>query len=178
MGATYILRDEYHELAVRTDYKTVTYRWDDEPFYYEAELRSADAYDRLTKRIGKIRKENMEDKLASWDMIDDFLESDEMYEFIIPGTSYMHCEPRSEDEIEEYLQEACDKVWLMRNCHISTQEPAKPINEAHRKAIERIFKTYSDIPKHGYSDWECGYWNGILGALRWVLQDEKDFLDM
>lgn len=31
--------------------------------------------------------------------------------------------------------------------------------------------------KEPVSDWDYGYWSGILAALRWVMGDEKDFLD-
>lgn len=48
--------------------------------------------------------------------------------------------------------------------------------ERRIKNIRRILSTYNDIPKDGYTDWERGYWNGIMGALRWVLGDEKDTL--
>lgn len=77
-------------------------------------------------------------------------------------------------EIENYINEAFDKVWLMRNCDIYNRIPA---NEASKTRMERILYMYEDIPKVGYSDWECGYWNGILGTLRWILGEEKNFLD-
>ena len=41
--------------------------------------------------------------------------------------------------------------------------------------MTRIEKTYA--PKLPSSDWEYGYQSGILAALRWVLGEEKDFLD-
>lgn len=50
------------------------------------------------------------------------------------------------------------------------------IEEARLQAIERIEKEYPEV-LNGFDDWECGYWNGIMGALRWVMGDEKDFLD-
>lgn len=81
---------------------------------------------------------------------------------------------RSTKEISNYANEAFDKVWLMRNCIISEREPA---HEVGRHYMEKILEKYNDIPKDGYTDWECGYWNGILGALRWVMGDEKNFLD-
>lgn len=81
---------------------------------------------------------------------------------------------RKQNEIKEYLDESFDKVWLMRNCCIPLRIPK---HEAGRENMERILSTYDDIPEAGYSDWECGYWNGVIGALRWVLGDEKDFLD-
>mgnify|MGYP003290882858 CR=1 FL=1 len=76
---------------------------------------------------------------------------------------------RNTKDIIKYMDEACDKVWLMRNVGRGREESVEN--------IQRILNTYGDIPEDGYTDWECGYWNGILGALRWVLGDEKDFLD-
>ena len=55
-----------------------------------------------------------------------------------------------------------------------------------KECYDKYFKgesyIYHDIPtdrrgRINYTDWECGYWNGIMSALRWVLGDEKDFLD-
>lgn len=80
---------------------------------------------------------------------------------------------RTISEIIEYQDEAFDKVWLMR-----TRPCEDPDTEKRRvDAIERIFNAYDDIPENGYTDWECGYWNGIMGALRWVLGSDKDELD-
>jgi hypothetical protein len=80
---------------------------------------------------------------------------------------------RREKEILKYLDEAFDKVWLMRTHACDIPE----IEEKRLESVQRILETYEDIPQEGFSDWECGYWNGIMGALRWVLGDEKDFLD-
>jgi len=80
---------------------------------------------------------------------------------------------RNNKEIMEYLDEAFDKVWLMRSQKCDIPQ----IEERRIKNIDRILKTYKDIPEEGFDNWECGYWNGIMGALRWVLGDEKDFLD-
>lgn len=80
---------------------------------------------------------------------------------------------RREKEILKYLDEAFDKVWLTRTHECDIPE----IEEKRLENIQRIFATYNDIPEGRYNDWECGYWNGIMGALRWVLGDEKDFLD-
>lgn len=82
---------------------------------------------------------------------------------------------RKEKEIIEYSDEAFDKVWLMRTtpCENSDRE------EERIKNVERILNQYSDIPKEGYSEWDCGFYNGVLGTLRWVLDENenKDFLD-
>lgn len=80
---------------------------------------------------------------------------------------------RTEDEIIKYLGEALDKVWYMRShpCDIPD------IEKGRLKAINRVEKEYPEV-KNGFSDWECGFWNGVLGTLRWVLgEEEKDNLD-
>ena len=76
---------------------------------------------------------------------------------------------RNKKEIFKYKEEAFDKVWLMRNWDTN--------NPKGQEAVERIENTYDDIPEDGYTDWECGYWNGILAALRWVEGDGKNSLD-
>lgn len=80
---------------------------------------------------------------------------------------------RNKKDIQDYMKEAWDKVWLMRS------EPTNNLVIEKRRVagVERILNTYDDIPENGYTDWDCGYWNGILGALRWVLGEDKDFLD-
>lgn len=84
---------------------------------------------------------------------------------------------RSKKEIEAYENEAFEKVWLMRtdvvepNEYISV-EKAQEIETRRLAAIERILSTYDDIPEE-YSDWDCGFWNGVLGTLRWVLGEES-----
>lgn len=80
---------------------------------------------------------------------------------------------RSTKDIIKYREEAFDKVWLMRSRPCDNPETEK----RRLAAIDRIFSTYDDIPENGYTDWECGYWNGIMGALRWVLGSDKDELD-
>ena len=80
---------------------------------------------------------------------------------------------RTEEEIIKYLGEALDKVWYMRSrpCDIPD------IEKGRLKSIKRVEKEYPEVKK-GFDDWECGFWNGVLGTLRWVLGDEeKDNLD-
>lgn len=93
-------------------------------------------------------------------------------------SEYLKRPMRKRNEIENYLGEAFDKVWLMRSRKIDD-----PSLEARRRGqAEFILEKYPDIPidrngRLNFTDWECGYWNGIMGALRWVLGDDKDFLD-
>lgn len=76
-------------------------------------------------------------------------------------------------EIEKYMNEALDKVWYMRSCPCNNPE----IEKGRLEAIERVEKTYPEV-LDGFDDWECGFYNGVLGTLRWVLgEEEKDMLD-
>ena len=80
---------------------------------------------------------------------------------------------RTEEEIIKYMDEAFDKVWYMRSrpCDIPD------IEKERLKSIKRVEKEYPEVKK-GFDDWECGFWNGVLGTLRWVLgEEEKDMLD-
>lgn len=79
---------------------------------------------------------------------------------------------RSEKSILEYLEEADHKVWYMRSHPCENKE----IEEKRKEAVKKIEEKYPEVLE-GFDDWECGYWNGVLGALRWVLGEEKDFLD-
>lgn len=78
---------------------------------------------------------------------------------------------RKSKEIQEYLEEAFDKVWYMRSHPCENEE----IEKKRLENVERIEKTYPEVLE--YDEFDCGYWNGILGSLRWVLGDEKNFLD-
>ena len=57
---------------------------------------------------------------------------------------------RKEKEIIEYLDEAFDKVWLMRTTPCGNPD----IEEERIKNVERILNQYSDIPEEGYSEWD------------------------
>ena len=80
---------------------------------------------------------------------------------------------RTEEEIIKYMDEAFDKVWYMRSrpCDIPD------IEKGRLNAIKRVEKEYPEV-KEGFDTWDCGFWNGVLGTLRWVLgEEEKDNLD-
>lgn len=80
---------------------------------------------------------------------------------------------RTEEEIIKYMDEACNKVWYMRSSPCNIPD----IEKGRLKAIKKVEKEYPEV-KQGFDDWECGFWNGVLGTLRWVLGDEeKDNLD-
>ena len=80
---------------------------------------------------------------------------------------------RNEKEINKYLDEAFDKVWYMRTHPCDDNE----IERKRLEAIRRIEKEYPEV-KGGFNEFTCGFWNGVMGTLRWVLgEDEKDNLD-
>lgn len=79
---------------------------------------------------------------------------------------------RKERQILKYLEEAEAKVWYMRSRPCDIPE----IEKGRLKAIEKVEKKYPEVLE-GFDDWECGYWNGIMGALRYVLGEDKDMLD-
>jgi hypothetical protein len=92
---------------------------------------------------------------------------------------------RKKKEIDEYMNEAFDIVWLVRTISLLEEgrlddTPSDIINEAQKQAA-RICKNL-DINSEEelltrFSDWDYGYWSGILAALRWVTGEEKDVLD-
>lgn len=152
----------------------LVYTYSDDPkCHYVMMLRNATSYRKLKAKVQELYDE-YEDRDFGYMVVGDFLQSSEFNEFFTDDIGYIRRDLRDEDEISEYYNEAFDKVWLMRSRPCDDY----PDIEANRQAaVERILKTYKDIPRDGYTDWECGYWNGILGALRWVMGDEKDFLD-
>ena len=79
---------------------------------------------------------------------------------------------RKEKQILKYLEEAEMKVWYMRSRPCNNPE----IEKGRLKAIKKVEKKYPEVLE-GFSDWECGYWNGIMGTLRYALGEDKDMLD-
>ena len=78
---------------------------------------------------------------------------------------------RKQKEILEYLEEAEKKVWYMRSHHCDIEE----IETKRVEAVKEIEEKYPEVLKFDETDYV--YWLGILGSLRWVFKEEKDFLD-
>ena len=106
-------------------------------------------------------------------VVDEFLEEYPDYE----------PEKRTDEEIDEYMAEAFDRVWLARkqnmlfNMMVGTELVDADVLEKCNKAIDEVCAEYNINFAEVISDYEYGYWSGILSALRWVMGDEKDFLD-
>lgn len=81
---------------------------------------------------------------------------------------------RTANEILKYIEETFDKAWLA-----GTNSSSDPDIELKRlEAMERIRNAYPDIPDRGYTVWEVGYLSGVLGALRWVMGEEREYSDI
>ena len=170
-----ILQNGGHSIRADLDGLKMTVTFSSDPRTHEVHtLRSRNSYDLLKEELNDIY-EDYGCTIDGYDMaVEDFSTDSFHKKYFNEEFGYIYMDVRERDEIEEYLDEAFDKVWLMRNCCISKRTP---VHEQSRNGMNRILKQYRDIPDDGYDDWECGYWNGIMGALRWVLGDEKDFLD-
>lgn len=153
----------------------ITYTFSDDPkAHHVAELKNRGLYEDIKRELNKIYA-FAKDKDFGYAIACETLETVDFRKvYFVDNSSYVNFDPRTDEEVQEYLEEAEDKVWLMRNCLISRKIPK---HEAGRPAMNRIFSKYDDIPKEGYNDWECGYWNGIMGALRWIVGCDKNFLD-
>ena len=180
----YLLQHDGRYIECEVDGLRLIYTSSDDPkCHYELVLRDQSSYDKLKARVDEIYKSHNNTSDAYWD-IWEFLQSTDRNDFFTDDMCVCHHDLRDIDDIVAYEREAFDKVWLMRSRPVDIPQPNHPsydtlteIERRRQAGVERIFKTYDDIPKKGYDDWECGYWNGIMGALRWVMGDEKDFLD-
>lgn len=153
---------------------TITITYSDTPKTHNVfTLRNRNSYEEMKCELNDIYEE-CGCTLEGYDSVFMEMQTEDFHDkYFTDEFGYTYADLREREEIEEYRNEAFDKVWLMRS------HPCEnPKIEADRmKAVRRILRSYKDIPNGGYTDWECGYWNGIMGALRWVLGDEKDFLD-
>lgn len=155
------------------------YIFSDEPKRHTVvALKNTKSYERLKRELNEMY-ESCTNEAEGIAVVGDYLQSyDFLYDYCGDDGVYVYHDVRDREEIEKYLDEATDKVWLMRS-----RRTSNPSIEAQRQGkIEFLLEQYPDIPidrrgRLNYSDWDCGYWNGIVGALRWVLGDDKNFLD-
>lgn len=123
-----------------------------------------------------------EDIGAAYYMLEDYLSSECIDNFLDEYPEY-EPEMRTEDEILEYMNEACDRVWLVRRQNhiykllMGEESINIDILDGMNKAITEVCEKYNIDFQEPVSDWDYGYWSGILAALRWVRGNEKDFLD-
>ena len=91
---------------------------------------------------------------------------------------------RTRAELLAAEKEFFDKVWYIRSLihdeRIENGERPAPDPELRARidtAQQRVRDTYGEDDVGPWDDWEWGFVNGKLSALRWVLGDEWDFLD-
>ena len=91
---------------------------------------------------------------------------------------------RTDAEIDAYMEEAEDLVWLIRKRRMfiniangKEKLPPADIMSGCVQNIHEICKKYNVNFGVEPSEWTYGYWCGILAALRWVCGEDKDTLD-
>ncbi|HEX9362397.1 MAG TPA: restriction endonuclease [Candidatus Dormibacteraeota bacterium] len=91
---------------------------------------------------------------------------------------------RTLSEILAAEQEFFDKVWYVRKLILEESiedgrhNPLPPdIEEQMHAAMRAVEERYGAENVGPWDDWEWGFVNGKLSALRWVLGSEWDFLD-
>jgi hypothetical protein len=108
----------------------------------------------------------------------DYLDEADDVEFIQNAS-----ETRSLADILTAEQEFFDKIWYGRSVIHEELHPEKhselseSIKEGMMAARKRVEDTYGLENLPPVDDWEWGFMNGKLSALRWVLGEEWDFLD-
>lgn len=97
---------------------------------------------------------------------------------------YVEPPMRTKEEVLEYMDEALDRVWLVRtqNAVVNIELGKETINPEIEKgmwqAINDVCEKYDINFDDAVSDWDYGFWSGVLATLRWVLGEEnKMFLD-
>ena len=97
---------------------------------------------------------------------------------------YVNPPMRTKEEILEYMDEAFDKVWLIRkqglvlNVELCKETIDPEIEKEMWQAVDNVCKKYNIDFDDAVSDWDYGFWSGVLATLRWVLgEDSKTFLD-
>lgn len=144
-------------------------------------IRDKTDYEDFKNELAAVLK-NCEDIGSAYYTLEDYLDSEYVDDFLEEYPEY-EPEMRTEDEIGEYMNEAFDRVWLVRSqnhvCNLLMGEESINIDilDGMNKAIDKVCNKYNIDFQESVSDWEYGYWSGILAALRWVMGDEKDFLD-
>jgi PIN domain len=99
-------------------------------------------------------------------------------------TQIVHEEPRTLAEILEAEQEYFDKVWYVRKLILiekieaGEHEPPSPdLSDRMHAAMGAVEERYGRDNVGPWDDWDWGFVNGKLSALRWVLGSEWDDLD-
>ncbi|MCX5310686.1 PIN domain-containing protein [Streptomyces sp. NBC_00154] len=99
----------------------------------------------------------------------------EDYTELAEEVDFLQEDTRSLLEILEAQEEYFDRIWYTRSIARRAEKPSE--EDLGKLARERIEKKYGAETLLPADDWEYGFLNGKLSALRWVLGSEWDFLD-
>ena len=176
--------DTYVEIWLRDEDNGfgICYQHDARGCVWHFLLREADKYNEVKSTLHELIC-GIDNPPEVYDTLVEYFSSDDMYEYLDDEPEYEEPPMRTEEEIHEYMDEAFDRVWLVRkqNMFVNMLEGTESIQadilDGCLKAIDRVCDKYNIDFKEPVSDWDYGYWSGILAALRWVMGDEKDFLD-
>ena len=179
-----IAKDTYLELFMHDDGK-VGVKWQNNGIgdvYQDFKIKDIKLYDEL---LATIKTELAESGFKEYDDVVQFvfdgMQCEDYHEKFIDYD--ISVEMRTEEEIGEYMDEAFDRVWLVRKQVLFEQmlcgQTTIDVNilKGCMESIDKVCEKYNIDFKEPVSDWHYGYWSGILAALRWVMGDEKDFLD-
>ena len=148
---------------------------------YHFMIKDRSKYKEFVEILSHVLK-NCPNILSARYKLENFLE-DEAYQYLNDYPDDEEPEMRSKEEICEYMNEAYDRVWLVRkqNLFFNLIDGTEIINadilDGMNKAIDKVCEKYNIDVSEPVSDWDYGYWSGILAALRWVVGVEKDMLD-
>ena len=112
-----------------------------------------------------------------------FNESDSFVYEYLDDYEELDQEMRTEEEIHEFMNQASDMIWLARkqnmfyNMLLGIEGVDASTLDGCNKAIDEICQRYDIDFKEPISDWENGYWNGILVALSWIMGGEIEYVD-
>lgn len=117
------------------------YAWSDDPKHHEIrKLLNESSYMNFKNAVNDVY--NSAKPTDGWRAVSIYIQSYDVLEFFEADVFLCDTDPRDADEIKEYLDEAFDKVWLMRNCYVADREP---VHEVGRPAVEHIINKYHDI---------------------------------
>ena len=148
---------------------------------YHFLIKNKDEYEDFKNELKTILKD-CSDIAEAHRALNAYLDSEYADDFLEEYPEYEQ-EMRTKDEIYEYMDEALERVWLVRRqnhvCRLLLGEESINLDilVGMNKAIDEVCEKYNIDFQEPVSDWDYGYWSGILATLRWVTGDEKDCLD-
>lgn len=174
--------DQYISISIDDDHVCIVFFSLGHSCEYHFIIKDIDEYDEFKTHLVCLLKDcesvyeaeetfNTSDSLI-YEYLDDY---DVLDEFEEGG--------RSDEEIRAFMAQASDMVWLARkqdmfyNMLLGIESVDANTLDYCNKAIDEVCQRYDIDFKEPISDWEYGYWNGILVALSWIMGGEIECVD-